>query len=366
MTTPQLSWMTGTAYDLFMSLNVLHSPANYGLRASWAAGMRSRLPTAEREILEQVHSGMAPIPFTFLYDLPDPRDGASAINAMSELPPVEVVRSFFEFYETPAVIKEYNKNIVARGSHTDEDVSAYANWLKEEYANYGKTPHKEELEGIPRVLGWWAQPETFSRRYLDGLEAYYDVFFAEEERRIKPFLDAGLERAQKLSKEMSVPDLLEELSQGVHLPESTIDVEKMAIAPSYWCTPFIHYPRLSEEMIFIMFGARPADAALVPGDVVPATLTQVLKALSDPTRLKIMRYLSSTSMTPSQLARRLRLRPPTVIHHLNDLRVAGLVQIKVSDSKEKLYAARPTAIDQACATLNSFLNSEPLEEEEEA
>ena len=39
---PQLTWDIGTAYDFFMSLEVLHHPDDYGLRASWAAGVRSR------------------------------------------------------------------------------------------------------------------------------------------------------------------------------------------------------------------------------------------------------------------------------------------------------------------------------------
>ena len=32
-----LAWDWGTAYDLFMSLEVLHEPAKFGLRGAWAA-----------------------------------------------------------------------------------------------------------------------------------------------------------------------------------------------------------------------------------------------------------------------------------------------------------------------------------------
>ncbi len=38
---PRLSWDVGTAYDMFMSLDVLHRPEAYGLRGAWAAGVRS-------------------------------------------------------------------------------------------------------------------------------------------------------------------------------------------------------------------------------------------------------------------------------------------------------------------------------------
>ena len=50
--TPRLEWDLGAGYDLFISLDVLHHPGLFGLRASWAAGVRSRLSVEERKILE--------------------------------------------------------------------------------------------------------------------------------------------------------------------------------------------------------------------------------------------------------------------------------------------------------------------------
>jgi hypothetical protein len=52
---PRLSWDIGTAYDLFVSLAVLHEPDRFGLRGSWAAGVRSRFPPDERKLLEEMH-----------------------------------------------------------------------------------------------------------------------------------------------------------------------------------------------------------------------------------------------------------------------------------------------------------------------
>ena len=50
----ELIWEVGTAYDMFTSLDVLHTPDRYGLRGSWAAGVRSRLPVAQREMLQML------------------------------------------------------------------------------------------------------------------------------------------------------------------------------------------------------------------------------------------------------------------------------------------------------------------------
>jgi DNA-binding transcriptional ArsR family regulator len=107
------------------------------------------------------------------------------------------------------------------------------------------------------------------------------------------------------------------------------------------------------KMLFL-FGARPADQSLIPGEVVPDALYQALKALADPTRLRILRYLTNQPMTPAELARRLRLRAPTVIHHLDSLRLARLVVVTL-DAEGKRYAVRADAVAAVCDLLSQFL-----------
>ena len=58
----------------------------------------------------------------------------------------------------------------------------------------------------------------------------------------------------------------------------------------------------------MVFGARPENMPLIPGDIVPDSLLRGLKALSDPTRLRILRDIAQTPQTASQLSRSLRLR----------------------------------------------------------
>jgi len=59
----------------------------------------------------------------------------------------------------------------------------------------------------------------------------------------------------------------------------------------------------------------------------------------------------------------LRLRAPTVTHHLQALRLAGLVQLTLGEGKEvKRYAARPEAIAAAFASLKDFLEKSEVED----
>ena len=106
----------------------------------------------------------------------------------------------------------------------------------------------------------------------------------------------------------------------------------------------------------ILFGARPESDSLVPGELVPDSLMASLNALSDPTRLRILRYLSSESLTTTQLATRLRLRTPTVVHHLKALRTAGLVYVISGHQKKEVhYQTRTERLNMTCEVLEQFV-----------
>jgi len=218
-----------------------------------------------------------------------------------------------------------------------------------------KVPSAEELEII---LATWANAADFGDDLLRALRAYHELFFAEEERRIRPALEEALVRAQELAEGLDLTDLLEELSQGLRfdvLPEAS----ELVLAPSYWCTPLIFFGRVSASRDMWLFGARSPDASLVPGEVVPEGLLRSLKALSDPSRLRILHDLAQEPLTPSELARRLRLRAPTVTHHLKILRLAGLVQLTLGEARTtKCYAARLDGVATAWASLNDFLEKD--------
>src|SRR4030065_103816 len=88
--TPSLHWDLGTAYDLFVSLMALHDPARFGLRAAWAAGMRSRLPAQERETLEAFQQvPFSSVPYPWNYRPPGPKDGRGGPAPLEQIPPAE-------------------------------------------------------------------------------------------------------------------------------------------------------------------------------------------------------------------------------------------------------------------------------------
>jgi DNA-binding transcriptional ArsR family regulator len=350
---PRLLWDWGTAYDLFVSLEVLHEPAEFDVRRAWAAGMRARLPADAREMLEQTRT-LGHVPLHWIYALPHPKDGAAVLWSLGQIPPADRLAALTLPPDAASEVVETLQGVAARRAWDEGDREAL-----QAARSYQEKESLPCLKDPANALEWWTRAEEFGERYLEALRAYQEVFFAEEERRIRPALQEALARAQELAERLSLPDLLEELSQGLRLAEP-LEAAELVLAPSYWSTPLVYMGCVSAERDIWLFGARPPDASLVPGDAVPDAMTRALKALSDPTRLRILRYLSEEPLTPAQLARRLRLRAPTVTHHLRALRRAGLVQVTLEDKrkkkgKEHYYAVRSEAVAATFASLKGFL-----------
>jgi hypothetical protein len=85
---PKILWDQGSAYDLFTSLYILHRPDEYGLRPSWAAGVRSRLPIRLRDALERSQRVLY-VPMAWIHGLPEPKDAAAVLDALKAIPPAQ-------------------------------------------------------------------------------------------------------------------------------------------------------------------------------------------------------------------------------------------------------------------------------------
>lgn len=348
---PQLDWDLGTAYDFFVSLAVLHDPEKFGLRASWAAGVRSRLPTDERDLLQKAVSSIWPIPW--VHSLPHPKDSAMVLGTLADIPPAERLLALRQ--PITEEISALLSGVRDRGSWRAAEQKLLTDLMCQDDPGMRHSVAKMK-QLTSDVLDLEADAAATGELLLSAYENYYEQFFAEEELRIRPSLDNAYEHARDLAETLPLDQLLLELSQGVELNGKMTGRTRLVLAPSFWSTPLMMFADLGDGEQFILYGARPPEKSLVPGDPVPDALYQALKALSDPTRLRILRYLSAEPLAPSDLARRLRLRAPTVIHHLDILRLARLVHVTFHDEGRR-YAAREGAVDSAVQLLKYYLAS---------
>ena len=74
-------------------------------------------------------------------------------------------------------------------------------------------------------------------------------------------------------------------------------------------------------------------------------MNQLFKALSDPTRRKILEMLSDRDMTAGEIASAFDISKPSISHHLNALKAAGLV-LDERDGQNILYSLNTTSFQQ--------------------
>jgi DNA-binding transcriptional ArsR family regulator len=341
---PQIIWDKGTAYDLFVSLWVIHRPDQFGLRPSWAAGVRSRLPSTLRDILEQSQRFIN-VPMHWVYSLPKPKDASSALNALRSIPPEERLPALVNEDEADLQFLLSLEGKMRLTTNIEAQIKAY------------RGPKRATKSVTRAIFDAWSNKSDFGEKLLSALEVYNENFFSEEEGRIIPAQNSALEQTKALAEEQSLLSTLEQLSAGVRMDWAS-SLSKLILAPSFWGAPFVFFDTLEDKTGILLFGARPKSVPLVPGELVPEELLNALKALADPTRLRILHHLIETPATPSQLAKILRLRPPTVIHHLNNLRLAGLVKVTVSPEKDRRYAIRMAGVETTIGHLQEFLSGD--------
>jgi DNA-binding transcriptional ArsR family regulator len=328
-----------------MSLFVLHHAADFGVRPAWAAGVRQRLSTRSRETLERIFS-FSTVPLSWISRLTEPQDGLTLLGAVADLQPARRLPTLTLPGKLSPEARLLLEEIAGRGSWNVEDRTRLLSL-------YGPGPTPSPA-GFDTLLHAWTDLRAYGERYLDALQEYYLVYFSDEEARIGPAIEDEFGRARRLAETLSLAQLVERLSHGVRLQ----DIEQLTgvvLLPSWWVSPLVFLERAGTEA-FIAFGARPQIQGGADGSEAPDGLVAAFKSLGDPTRLRILYYLSSGPLSPSELARRLRLRPPTIIHHLQALRLAGLVQITVGAGFERRYEVRPEALQAIYHSLQDYLN----------
>jgi DNA-binding transcriptional ArsR family regulator len=250
--------------------------------------------------------------------------------------------------DTASELIEVFKGITLRQSWSPAELEVIRTLLQRK-GKFLFKPHE-----LPNLCNALAHAAEFGEAFCDALKTYHEVFFAEEEQRLGAALAAGLAEAQQLSGGHDLDDLLTTLSRGVHFSDLN-HMERVIVAPSYWANPLVFYRHIQPDQALLLFGSRPEGLGVSAGESAPSHLVFVLKAVADSSRLVILRALTEGPQTPGQLARRLRLRPPTVIHHLNTLRLAGLVEITLQSETERAYTLHRAALAKTMDILSDYL-----------
>jgi ArsR family transcriptional regulator, arsenate/arsenite/antimonite-responsive transcriptional repressor len=86
-------------------------------------------------------------------------------------------------------------------------------------------------------------------------------------------------------------------------------------------------------------------------------MNNLFKALNDPTRREILDLLREGDLNAGEIADRFNMTKPSISHHLDLLRQAGLVE-SVKQGQFITYSLNTTVLDELLAWLMSFQTTE--------
>jgi DNA-binding transcriptional ArsR family regulator len=350
-----LEWDFGTAYEIIYSLHTILRPKEHGVPAPWAAGVRKRLSARSQADLKTFFSPpfgyLAYSPLHMVLEMDEPKTVDYFLDRVQAIPDDE----FSQRVHLPLVGDDGLGRLINKGVNrkpvSDTDVEEYRHLI----GQAGRVP--PTAAEVRRFFSDVADSANTKKRWLALLREYQAVFFAEEEKRARPVLEKMLEQAQKLSGKMPVPDLIEKLSNGVTISPD-LDVKRLVLVPSIWLHPFTMRFEPADRELFMTWGAHPPGYRLVPGEMVPDDALLVLRALGDPTRLRLLRLLAAEPRSPQSLAIELKLSLPTVSHHIRELRVAGLIRLEIAGKgRESRYTVRWPSAERAFRQLEEFVTA---------
>ena len=82
-------------------------------------------------------------------------------------------------------------------------------------------------------------------------------------------------------------------------------------------------------------------------------MNQLFKALNDPTRREILELLKDKDLTAGEIADKFSISKPSISHHLDLLRQAGLV-VSVKEGQFVNYSLNTTVMDEMLKWVMQF------------
>ena len=193
----------------------------------------------------------------------------------------------------------------------------------------------------------------YEKNYIiDIMQKYYEEVFLHEIDFLKPFLIHTIKREIKAYREEGVLDRIAKIHERIEIKGNEIilhknkeyhfdakKLSKISITASTFISPHLLMHEDKGILYLTMLVLTEEKKETVPADLV-----NLLKALGDETRLKILHEMRKDTVTTQALSVSLKLTEAGISKHLKVLSNAGLVN-KVRHGNYMLYSINKDAID---------------------
>ena len=249
--------------------------------------------------------------------------------------------------------------------------------------HFGLRPYEANSHATQTLSTLLSDPETFREQLLLVLDRFWQTGFGADWSALEPSIRDEAFRVRDLQNDGKS---LEELTRDLALPV-TFDASAREIRPKKG--PSIAYDKVDRCFVIpsgfntrrwwakyetttggvnIYFPAtrdsidpnrlaREVRAPRVRSSQAAINAETVFRALGDTTRYAIVSILARTPTTSSDLARSLKVSKPTITHHVQMLRAAGLIADTSADGSTKLSLNRETIGGVSDAAVEQLFSS---------
>ena len=308
----------------------------------WRSRVRAQMSPFERSDLELVFSTITAAVYLFYLAIegrclaPD-----QIIGRLREIDDEQFVASFRELLHieltpepwlTREIIEEALENDRARES----------------------VPFSQEAEQLVELL---CAPTEFRRTLADVLDWFHQRFLVGELDRIDREIRKDISRYEPYILEQPA-EALDRLSGG-NFETLFVGRSSVTIFPIYLAS--FERSMLLPGNAYIVCGTGRMERALVASaskEGLRERTEELLKTISDPNRLAILRLLRQKPRYGKELAGELSIGAPTASYHLDKLMRANLVRLELSHGRRFYYAVNPGGVQE----LQHCLQEEFLDE----
>ncbi|MGD9567410.1 MAG: ArsR/SmtB family transcription factor [Sedimentibacter sp.] len=187
---------------------------------------------------------------------------------------------------------------------------------------------------------------------INIMKEYYEAVFVHEINYLQPFLIHTIKKEMKACKEIGILNRIDKIHERIEIKGSEIilhknieyhfdakELNKISITASTFISPHLLMYEDKSILYLTMLVIMEEKEKIVPLDLV-----NLLKALGDETRLKILHEMRKEPATTQSLAFSLKLTEAGISKHLKMLSNARLVN-KIRQGNYMLYSINKDAID---------------------
>lgn len=373
---PSIEFAVTPRFDVFYALYALSSTST-GALETWKEDAQSRLPRD----FERVARRVAPLPIFWplladaIQNTPGEISFADMLATLAELPLADLKRNILSgiFHDRAAVDSLLSRKKSLKLVVTDETLVA-----GEMLGAFGLRPFDQGSPSAKAIASLLTRADTFRDELLFVLRRFWESVFRRDWTALEPRLRAESFRLSDLREEATTSEFVRELNLPVAFDDRTNEIrprtgpaigydciDRCYVVPSAfntrrWWAKYeskpghitLYFPilRAPNAVNAIFEDAGTGSEALGRAEI---SAESVFRALGDTTRYAIASILARTPTTSAELARSLNVSKPTITHHVQVLRSAGLLSetpsagsTRLSLRKDILAALSRAAIDQ--------------------